>query len=833
MKKIILFITLLINIIAFSQNPGDLDPNFLGNQSHIDFNGYVFTTVLQTDSKILAGGDFTSYNGQSENRLIRLNTDGIKDTSFNIGIGFNAAVNIIKTQPDGKILVGGDFTSYNGLTENRLIRLNNDGSKDTSFNTGTGFNVAVNTIALQPDGKILVGGDFTLYNGVTEYRIIRLNGDGTKDTSFNTGTTGFNAVINTIALQIDGKILTGGFFTLYNGLTENGIVRLNVDGTKDTSFNTGTGFFNGNIRTIAIQTNGLILVGGSLPSYNGVYIWEGFVSLNSNGSLGVSGFSGPRPGSDKREIRTITLQTDGKILLGGTYYTGVPYVGDTLSYFLIRLNSDFSKDSAFNDGGVFDKIINTAEVQSDGKILVGGNFTWYTSGTQSLKRLNSNGSIDVLFNRYLGFDGVVRAAALQSDSKILVGGNFNSYENVTANGIVRLNNDGKYDPTFNIGTGFNSYVSAIVSQSDGKVIVGGGFASYNGINQNRITRLNNNGTKDAAFNIGTGFNGEIYALALQSDGKILAGGWFDSYNGQPHNTIIRLNSDGTKDTSFNIGIGVNTYVNSIVLQPNGKILVSQSVDVLIRLNSDGTRDNTFNIGAGYLNTGFDNIVLQPDGKILVSYSIFINYTQTQSGIIRLNSDGTKDSSFNGIIWDNVQNNTFSIALQSDGKILVGGDFTSYKGINIYGSLIRFNSDGTTDSTFTLSPYLLGVVYTIILQSDNTILLGGTFTNQYPHPAFLQYPYNGFTRLKGGLTLSTSVDFEKNDLKIYPNPVKNLFSITGNETINQIEIFDLLGKRVFIKKETQENINISFLPKGIYILKITGNKGVSSFKIIKE
>lgn len=152
----------------------------------------------------------------------------IIDPSFNIGTGvtgFNTSVHSIALQPDGKILAGGDFTTFNDTTQNRLVRLNSDGALDASFDLGTGFDSQVRSITLQPDGKILVGGFFTAFNGTTQNRIARLNSDGTLDTSFNIG-TGFNGPVHSIALQPDGKILVGGLFTKYNGTTQSRIARL-------------------------------------------------------------------------------------------------------------------------------------------------------------------------------------------------------------------------------------------------------------------------------------------------------------------------------------------------------------------------------------------------------------------------------------------------------------------------------------------------------------------------------------------------------------------------------------------------------------------------------
>src|SRR5690606_21892439 len=110
---------------------------------------------------------FNSFNGTARSRIARLNTDGSLDTTFNIGSGFNYRVYSIVTQTDGKIIVGGEFTSFNGTPRNYIARLNTDGSLDTTFNVGTGFNLSVNSISPQTDGKIIVGGWFSSFNGTS------------------------------------------------------------------------------------------------------------------------------------------------------------------------------------------------------------------------------------------------------------------------------------------------------------------------------------------------------------------------------------------------------------------------------------------------------------------------------------------------------------------------------------------------------------------------------------------------------------------------------------------------------------------------------------------
>ena len=173
----------------------------------------------ETNNTVTANSGSVSYN-----KFIGYKSD-LLNRGFDTGTGFNSGIESIAIQTDGKIVVGGDFITYNGTTQNRITRLNSDGTRDTGFNIGTGFDNFVSSIATQSDGKILVGGSFTTYSGSTQNYITRLNSDGTRDTGFTIG-TGFTGDVRSIAIQTDGKIVVGGFFTSYNGTTQNRITRL-------------------------------------------------------------------------------------------------------------------------------------------------------------------------------------------------------------------------------------------------------------------------------------------------------------------------------------------------------------------------------------------------------------------------------------------------------------------------------------------------------------------------------------------------------------------------------------------------------------------------------
>ncbi len=354
----------------------------------------------------------------------------ISTSSFDIGTGFNSFINSKSIQSDGKVIVGGNFSTYQGLSANRIIRLNSDGSRDNSFDIGTGFDNRIDRIVLQSDGKVIVGGNFSTYQGLSANRIIRLNSDGSRDNSFDIGTGFVGVTVSTIVIQFDGKIVIGGVFTEYNGTGVNYIVRLNSDGSIDNSFNIGTGFASNTV-IITIQSDGKVIVGGNFTTYQG---------LNANR--------------------------------------------------IIRLNNDGSRDNSFNIGTGFNAVVHNISIQSDGKVIVGGGFSTYQGlSANRIIRLNSDGSIDNSFDTGTGFNGSVYSKSIQSDGKVIVGGGFSTYQGLSANRIIRLNSDGSIDNSFDTGTGFNNNIYSTSIQSDGKIIVGGDFTTYNGTSVNYLTRL--------------------------------------------------------------------------------------------------------------------------------------------------------------------------------------------------------------------------------------------------------------------------------------------------------------------------------------------------------
>ena len=663
----------------------------------------VRTTCIQSDGKIVLGGEFTSYSGSEINYIVRINPDGTKDLDFNIGTGFNIYVNSIIQQSDGKLVVGGQFTQYSGSTTSRIVRINPSGSIDTTFAISGGFNNEISSIIQQSDGKIVAGGGFTSYSGSANNYIVRINPDGTKDTTFNIGTGfdtrivkviqqsdgkivaggrfnsysgsesnyiarinpsgsidttfaisgGFDYYVSTIIQQLDDKLVVGGEFYTYSGSDNTGIVRINPDGTKDLDFNIGEFGFDGfptNPLSISQQSDGKLIIGGDFTLYSGSADgkYDGIIPLNTSGSINENfnvGGGVRTPGN----IRTVCRLNNNDILVGGQISRlSIPPLTQSFGGLMLLLDNNLNIKQIYP----FDATINTIIQQSDEKIVVGGFFTTYSGSiTNRIVRINSNGIIDPDFNVGGGFGGPIYSIVQQPDNKLIVGGFFSSYSGSANNNIVRINPSGSIDTTFAISGGFNNTVRTIIQQSDGKIVAGGSFTSYSGSANNRIVRINSNGTKDTTFNIGTGFDNDIFSIIQQSDGKIVAGGNFTLYSGSANNDIVRINPNGTKDTTFVIGTGFNNDVSSIIQQTDNKLVVvgsfftysGSSNSCIVRINPSGSIDTTFNIGTGFRGILFnsaDSIIQQPNGNLLVGGE-YNQYSGSGGfNVVSINNDGT-------------------------------------------------------------------------------------------------------------------------------------------------------------------------------------------------
>jgi uncharacterized delta-60 repeat protein len=809
--------------------PASTDPTFNPSQQNYSagLDGSILTFSQQTDGKIIAGGSFTTFSNTPLNRIARYNTDLTIDNSFNTGTAFNGTVRSTIIQPDGKILAGGNFTQFNQTAAGRLIRLNPDGSRDASFNVGLNFNNTVNTIAVQSDGKILVGGTFAQVNGVTRNKIARLNADGTLDASFDAGTTfsGFiSRGINSLYILEDEKILVGG-----NNNNGGYLIRLSANGTLDQELSTSTETI-GTINVITPLSNGKFIIGGTFTRYRGEEA-SGLLRINADGTKDETFMMGTGLGvtTGVVSVQTIKALPEGKLLVGGNFTS----YNSQVSHHIIQLNADGSKDNAFTSTGL-GRAVNAINILPDGRLFTGGDFTVFANEYSFYKIvLNGNGSVNRMFGSTHNLNASSYRSLQLASGKLLVSGIFSHYNGQPANRLIRLNTDGSVDPDFNTGSGFEgSWVWAMTEQADGKILVGGFFNNFNGTPANSMVRLNPDGSLDNTFNIGSGFDYAVESIVILPDGKLLIGGWFIEFNNQLVNGLVKLDANGTRDESFT-SPAEPLYISDLVLQTDGKIIVGISIieannQYVFRINPDGTRDNTFNIGSGF-NNGVNAIEIDQNGKIIAAGSFTTFQGNTVGGIVRLNPDGSLDNTFT--TGSGLNGTVYALYLLPNGKMYAGGTFNQFDGMPA-SHIVSLEPNGSRDQAF--SPQFSGAVWGILVQNDGKLLITGAF-NQVNNET-----QNYLVRLMGDpVTTSIKNKFisSQNLAAVYPNPAKGTVNIelTQAPTGATLGLYNLQGQKLaeHILTEPILQLPLAGYAKGLYLLQITSQGKVQNQKLVVE
>ncbi len=923
----------------------------------------VYAVALCPDGRIAVGGAFTTMNGIARAGIVLLETNGTVSTTFNPGLGAAGTVFAVAVQPDGKIIIGGDFELVNGSSHARLARLNLDGSVDTTFDVGTGPSGTVRAIALQPDGKILIGGSFTDVNGTARGRLARVTSSGSVDTSFMAAVDGADGDVNAIAIQFDSKIIVAGEFARFNDVSRHGITRLYRTGKTDPTINFGRGTDDA-VNTVVVQVDRKMVIGGRFTSYDGQS--RAFLARLHGGSIAGAGameFTTPffevmengteavitvqRRGGTTGDV-TVDYQTLADTATAGSDYTTavgtltfleaetfqsfvVPILDDTVgeatevlglmltnattgailgavpNAYLSIINDDsgigftassytvnegvagnavlitvtrvgatsgtatvgyrtvngtavagqdytaqsglltfgpgvdtqafsvaVSDDSLIESAETFSLVLTNATgssalaISSATVTIVDNDFragdltfsaTSYSvaesggfldvdilrtngstgvlsvdyatvngtaidgidfvaqSGTLTfvegqtsqtitlvivddglvegdesfaIRLLNPSsltvisgptnvvvtivdeefgpGSLDRTFDPGLGANDIVRAIATQSDGGILVGGAFTAFDGVSNRYVTRLVADGANDPTFDPDGGPNGLVTSLAVTSDGRAVLGGAFTEFEGLPFNQVARALTNGLVDLNFSSNPGFNGSVNTLRLQSDGRMLVGGAFSL----PTRGVVRLRTDGTIDTTFIPGFGVNGPVHSLFVQTDGRVLVGGAFTTadgvassrVARFHADGSLDGSFTVSAITNGTVYA-MTVQQNGQVVVAGEFSTTASTNVVRITRLNTDGSLDSGFS--VGTGANGVVFALGVNSSNQVVLGGSFSTINGTN-RNRFARLHSDGSLDTGFDPGPGANGTVFTLSVLPSDDILIGGDFTS---------------------------------------------------------------------------------------------------------
>jgi uncharacterized delta-60 repeat protein len=510
------------------------------------FDSDVCAIELLADGKILVGGFFNSYGENKCGKIVRLFSDGTPDHTFQfdefpdpkIETG---GISVIRIQPDGKILVGNEFLLIHGPSSSAMFRLHPNGDRDDSFEAGKyltgepGILHSIYDIQLISDNRILVSGSFSLYRKSPNMGLLCLSHTGEEIPFFETG-NGFDRAVNEIRVLPEGKLSVSGYFQMYNGKPQMHFVLFSAEGRLSELPRPDIDFLE-TPKILKVQPDGKRYVFGRFYDSSGELI-ETMVRLNADGSRD-DGFT-VKPDLLRRVTNMHVLE-DGRILVAGS----LRLEDELRRHRLIRLLPDGQLDSGFDTHKIIRSVMKSVycmAVQPDGKILLGGDFNPFADESGlNLIRLHEDGSHDTTFETGEGFDKPVRCMVLQKDGKILVGGAFESYDGFLNRGIVRLLPNGRPDDSFDTGQGFAGPVNTLLSLPYGKMLAGGKFTSFNGMPACRIAMLNEDGSLQQKFDSASGFDDAVNTLALLTRNKVLAGGNFMSYGDKICNRIALLN----------------------------------------------------------------------------------------------------------------------------------------------------------------------------------------------------------------------------------------------------------------------------------------------------
>lgn len=719
--------------------------------------GQIQAVAVQPDGKVLVGGNprFLDFNGTAVRFFVRVNVDGSLDAPFvaNVGDGPSSStgfgeVHDIVVQPDGKILVAGVFSKFAGVARGGLARLNADGTLDTSFLASGGAspfeNSYVNDIALQPDGKILVGGFFISFGGVGRRGVARLNSDGSVDTGFNAGTTGglgVSTVVQRIGVQSDGKIYLGGSFSNWNGLPTPGLMRLNADGSQDLGFVPTHTIPYPSISTLHVVGDGSILVGGFIEGTEAATSRH-FARIKVDGSLDTA-FAG----DDATDgwVGDIQPWPEGGYLVGGRFRSALGQPRGEL----VLLRTDGSLDPDFapapypNDNLTNDLVhIYTAAVAPDGKIVVGGWFTNYPNNT--LLNGRSYSGLARLVGGYTGGPGRLQFTAADHFAPES-GGTVTIHVSRSGGTVGAVSvNYATGSGTATSGTDFTA-ANGTLSWAAGE----GGSKSFTvSITSDALPEP----SETILLSLSNPTGGATLGTLSSSKATIIDDDSAPLITTQPQPVSVYLGFNA----SFHVGVlsglpvtyqwrsnGVDIAgANSAIFALSG-VLTNQAAAYSVRVSNDkgftdsaaanltvtipaGLPDPAFTTPGSGFSAGFNSdiygVAFQADGHLVVGGS-FSQYggTTIPSYLARLNLDGSRDTAWPvGGLTPN--GSVFSVQAYPDGRLLVSGSFTGFGTVG-RSRVARLLADGSLDLTYSNANFSVSSVYAAWPLADGGAYIG--------------------------------------------------------------------------------------------------------------
>ena len=435
------------------------------------------------------------------------------------------------------------------------------------------------------------------------------------------------------------------------------------------------------------------------------------------------------------------LATNGTLsLLGDRFVSetnGIARVtflpGETLAHVSVPILDDTLGEPAKSFAVTLSNPRSLSGVKLPGTVALGTNST----ATVTILDDELPGNRDAQYANNVTPNDAVSTLTVQPSGRVVFGGDFTEVNDFTLRHVARLTSQGDLDTGFNPGIGSDGTVMALLAQPDGKILLGGSFTQVGGQFRGEIARLNADGQLDSTFDPGFGANGPVRAIALQEGGYALIGGDFTRFDGVTHTRLARLDPTGLVDDLF--APTIQGSVNAIAVQPDGRILIagsftnvnSSKLSGIARLKADGTLDTTFKPGTGFTGGAVYSIALQADGSIVVG-GAFTRYNGASSPFLaRLQADGTPDPTF--LPGAGPDAPVRAVGIHSSGRIYIGGEFTTIDGTP-RNRFARLRVDGGVDLQFAPGNGADATVRALTVLDSSAILIGGDFTTINGNPS---------------------------------------------------------------------------------------------------
>ena len=791
--RLFFVVFLLAGSTTYAINDGTIDSSFLPSPQR---TSTATTLVSQPDGKIIVGGSFNVAAGVRSSTVTRLNPDGSYDSTFRpplITGTVEGTVFCLALQADGRILVGGAIRVVHGqqITYG-LIRLNADGSVDETFAVGTGTESGQSVLSflIQPDGSIIVGGDFDHFNGSFRFGLAKLSSTGALDPNYNPIVQMQGSVRRVLALKSfpNGRTCVVGRFDQIGSLPRTSIALLDGDGIVDTSFNASIGTSVPSVSDVEPTGDGKLLIVGSFSQVSGV-ARSRIAKLNADGSLDLTfaaslGFINSLP--------KILIDGNGKIVLTGD----IVRIGSTTLNGIARLDSDGTLDSTF--GATFAGGF-TYDCVAGSSLYCVGSFEKVNSQDRfGVVRLTASGSVDSAYNSSIGLQGRVYKTSVQGDGKTTAVGDFSHVGNAQRRCISRFNLDGSLDLGFDPGTGPETLpggapeIRDIAISAESKIAVSGKFVTFSGQPAKGIALLDSSGQIIPGFRAPLAI-GDGITRAVFSGNKIIVIGGFQFENQSVFENIARLNSDGSRDTSFNPLIG-GGEVKDAFSMPGGRLLIVGSFQTvggvsrksLALLNSDGSLSDEVSLNLmGYLGASLSRLDVLSSGKILVAGYI-TGVDGRVLSVMRLGSNGVRDIQFNQEVTNLISWDSDLFAANSGGEVYVPMNVGIGSGVTGR-VVVRLQENGQVDQTFGNGSIGIQPSYlfsSISIQPDSNLIIAGDFAS------YNNLDTSALARLNNSSLLNVSGRVTTSSGQVLRNVVVSLIDTTGIRTITTTSSFGI-------------------------------------------